>query len=192
MKAVMRRMGYPPGHTGANGAIQSMLDEQVKQARSLICAEGVFRLLKIRSLKKGKVRFHGSDFVLESELVAAMLRDSELAAFFMVTLGPALEQEVKRLLDEGDTTRGFILDAIGSETADEAADRMHHYTLKKLAKNHGYSVTPRFSPGYGDWPVTVQPSLAEICEGESIGIRVTKSCLMIPRKSVSAVLGWKR
>jgi cobalamin-dependent methionine synthase I len=120
-----------------------------------------------------------------------MLRNSDTVIIFMVTLGPGLERMVERMMEKNEPTRGFILDAIGSETADQAADLMHHHILKDLAGKQGRSITPRYSPGYGDWPVTVQPDLCELCSGEKIGIRITEFCMMIPRKSVSAVLGFK-
>jgi len=121
-----------------------------------------------------------------------MLRTSDPVAFFMVTIGPALEEEVKTLSDRGDMARAVVLDAVGSETADAVADRMHRVVLKRLAEEKGFSVTPRFSPGYGDWPVTVQGELLEVCGGGLIGISVNESSLMIPRKSVSAVCGWRK
>lgn len=120
-----------------------------------------------------------------------MLRDAEKVVVFMVTIGPDLEQKVKLLMDAGNMTEAVILDAIGSETADAAADKIHHSVLKKLAQTAGFTVTPRFSPGYGDWPVTVQRDVLQICDGKQIGITVNDSFLMQPRKSVSAVLGWK-
>ena len=85
-----------------------------------------------------------------------------------------------------------ILDAIGSETADAVADVLHHDVLTKLALSEEFTITPRFSPGYGDWPVTVQGEILQVCGGSQIGISVNDSFLMQPRKSVSAVLGWKK
>jgi cobalamin-dependent methionine synthase I len=49
----------------------------------------------------------------------------------------------------------------------------------------------RFSPGYGDWTLDNQPQVLQLAEAERIGITLTESNIMIPRKSVSAVIGWK-
>ena len=111
-----------------------------------------------------------------------MLGNSDPVIIFMVTIGPLLEQEVDRLIKHGEMTRVVILDAIGSETADAVAEKLHKVVLKQMAEEKGFSVTPRFSPGYGDWPVTVQKDLLELCRGELIGISVNESFLMMPRK----------
>ena len=189
VNAAIRRMGYPSGTMEITGEVRKILDEEVKRAKGLISPRGIYRILEIISRDNGRIQFKGTGFFIESRQVLKMLRGCDIVSVFMVTIGPALEEEVGRLCDSNETTRGFILDAVGSETADEAADRMHHHVLKALAKKNGYSVTPRFSPGYGDWPVVVQRDLAKVCSGKSIGIGVTESSLMIPRKSVSAVIG---
>ena len=52
---------------------------------------------------------------------------------------------------------------------------------------------PRFSPGYGDFPLECQGMLLEALEaGKRIGIKLTDSLLMMPSKSVSAVMGASR
>ena len=61
--------------------------------------------------------------------------------------------------------------------------------IKELAEQNGFNVTPRYSPGFGDWPLPVQRELADLCEADQIGIQLNDSFLMSPRKSVSAVFG---
>jgi cobalamin-dependent methionine synthase I len=192
VKAVLRRFGYPAEMKRVRGEINRILRQEVGRASELIHAQGVYRLMGISSRTGCQIRFQNLSFVIESCQVAKMLKSSDPIVLFMVTLGPVLEEEVKRLFERDETTRGVVLDAIGSETADAVADKLHHVVLKQLAEKEGYSVTPRFSPGYGDWPLTIQRDLLKVCEGKRIGISVNDSFLMIPRKSVSAVFGWER
>jgi len=86
-------------------------------------------------------------------------------------------------------TRAFILDAIGSETADAVADELHYNLIKSRAEPENFKITPRFSAGYGDWNIKVQSKIVNICQGKSIGVQVNKYSMMIPQKSVSAVFG---
>ena len=63
-------------------------------------------------------------------------------------------------------------------------------TLRQMLKAEGLYLTGRFSPGYGDWPISVQPLLAQALDTpRRMGMCVTESFLMLPRKSVTAVLG---
>ena len=50
--------------------------------------------------------------------------------------------------------------------------------------------TDRFSPGYGDLPLTLQPGiLAALDAGRRAGITLLPSLLMNPSKSVTAIFG---
>jgi len=189
VKKALRRMGYPASAIDIPPEIQAIIDEMLELTTILIKSAGMFRILKVSAHGDSQVSFENTSFTIKSKNVAKMLCKSDYVGLFMVTIGPQLEDEVSALFEQGETTRGFILDAIGSETADEAARKMHKDVLLKLAKNNGYSITPRFSPGYGDWPLTVQEQIREICDGGQIGVSVNKQSLMIPRKSVSAVSG---
>ena len=56
-------------------------------------------------------------------------------------------------------------------------------------QKQGYKPTWRFSPGYGNWPLEIQPQLAKIIKTEMIGLQVTENYLLFPRKSVTAIIG---
>jgi len=192
IKAVFRRLGYPPGSNQVNGEVGRIFNKEVERAHDFLKPQGVYCLFEIQSRKEQLMTFCNSSFILKSSQVVRLLRNSELVCLFMVTIGSALEQEVQSLMDSGDLTQAVILDAIGSETADAAADKLHRDLLKSLAETEGFSITARFSPGYGDWPLTVQKDILCICNGKKIGISVNDSFLMNPRKSVSALLGWEK
>ena len=54
----------------------------------------------------------------------------------------------------------------------------------------GLYLTDRFSPGYGDLPLSLQPGICAVLDAERrVGIHVTPSFLMNPSKSVTAVIG---
>ena len=185
----MRRMGYPAGAALQPDSLETMYEEMKTLALSVSEAKGVYRILKIVSDSDEKIVFADTEFVISNPQVVRLLRPASRAAFFMVTLGHAIGEEIQKLQDSRDLTEAFILDAIASETADWVADRMHYDIIAKEAESLALSVTPRFSPGYGDWPLTVQPDILNLCEGGRIGISLNESCLMSPRKSVSAALG---
>ncbi|MDH5706513.1 MAG: hypothetical protein OEZ45_10900, partial [Candidatus Aminicenantes bacterium] len=57
--------------------------------------------------------------------------------------------------------------------------------LAEKARETGLWPSKRFSPGYGKWDIREQRYVFSVLPGESIGVRLTESCMMIPRKSVS-------
>ena len=64
---------------------------------------------------------------------------------------------------------------------------------KKEYLEKGLYLRPRFSPGYGDFPLSVQKQILDGLEaGKRIGITLTEGFLMLPSKSVTAVIGVSR
>lgn len=62
--------------------------------------------------------------------------------------------------------------------------------LEQIVVKEGYHLTWRFSPGYGDLPLETQKTLIQVLDTHrKIGVSLTESCLMMPSKSVTAILG---
>ena len=62
--------------------------------------------------------------------------------------------------------------------------------LRLEYEKRGMFLRPRFSPGYGDFPLGCQPALLGGLEASKrVGITLTDSYLMMPSKSVTAVIG---
>ena len=190
--SIIRRLGYPPGTKKIDKGMQIILDREMQKVPDLIRAQGIYRILQIDKRTDTALNFKDTPFSIQSRQVVKMLRDADPIVLFMVTIGLKLEKKVSALFDKGDLTEGFVLDAVGSEITDAAADLIHHHVLKKLATDNGYTLTPRFSPGYGDWSLTVQKDVLQVCRGDRIGVSLNPSSLMKPRKSVSAVVGLKK
>ena len=57
-------------------------------------------------------------------------------------------------------------------------------SLSKEYRERGLFLHPRFSPGYGDFPLSCQPGILDALEaGKRIGIKLTEGFLMLPSKS---------
>jgi len=80
--------------------------------------------------------------------------------------------------------KGLILDAIGSEAAEQVA-RQTDKALCKIAREMDLWPSKRFSPGYKAWNIEEQRYIFQMIPGNLIDVTLNNSCLMIPRKSVS-------
>ena len=61
---------------------------------------------------------------------------------------------------------------------------------KNIGKEHNSGTKPRFSPGYGDFDISYQKNIFSCLNSEKyIGLTLTDSMLMVPSKSVTAVVG---
>ena len=84
--------------------------------------------------------------------------------------------------------RVFIADAMGSVIAEKCADEMEKNLQLSIGKL-GWKHTNRFSPGYCGWHVSQQQLLFPLFNGQTCGVTLTDSSLMLPIKSVSGIIG---
>lgn len=105
------------------------------------------------------------------------------AFIFAVTLGMGAE----RLLIKEEMlspARHFVTDALASSLAEAACDE-----AEKRIKG-GLKCKPRFSPGYGDLPLEIQPGVLGVLDAKNkLGINLNSALLMIPTKSITAIMG---
>ena len=109
-------------------------------------------------------------------------------AVIALTIGPKLEEQVSQYFSAGEYTSGLLLDAAGTTAVEVAADQVCEL-IKKQASQQGYLTLPRFSPGYGQWDITVQPAILHLANADEIHVVATESCMLLPRKSITAIIG---
>jgi cobalamin-dependent methionine synthase I len=102
-----------------------------------------------------------------------------------VTLGAGVDRLI-RTSQIKDMAEAVILDAGASILAEQCADILEE-TIR--AENSCF-VTGRYSPGYGDFPVEMQGRLIREIDGpRTIGLTTNESHILIPRKSITAIIG---
>lgn len=135
-----------------------------------------------------ELRLKDCALVLEGRDIVRHLRGAQAVAVMAVTLGTPLEQELRRL-SLTDPPSEILLDAIATATVEVAADAAEALVAAE-ARARGLHATWRYSPGYGDFPLETQrPLLAALDAQRRLGLSLTDSFLMIPTKSVTAVIG---
>lgn len=70
-------------------------------------------------------------------------------------------------------------------------DALDQLCQKLEGERPGCHLTRRFSPGYGDLPLSFQPFLMEQLQMRRLGVTLTSALMMAPAKSVTAVVGWR-
>lgn len=86
-------------------------------------------------------------------------------------------------------TDGLLVDACASSLVEQAANVLNaHIVEEATARN--LAATSRFSPGYGDLPLSCQPAfLVASGADRALGIHATAAHLLVPTKSITAVIG---
>lgn len=124
--------------------------------------------------------------LLPGNLAKTMLADCEKAVLLLCTLGAEFDR-LLRTAQARDMAQALYIDACGSSFVEQGCDAAE----QEIAARHpGLYLTDRFSPGYGDLPLSLQPDLLRLLNGEKrLGVCAAPSYLLNPMKSVTAVIG---
>jgi len=169
------------------GRIKSCLEVCLKKAKALAHPKSLAVEKKILSNASGSIRLE-DDIEILSRTVSSHLKGAGSLAVFLVTIGKTLEDEASGLMKKNDELSGYLMDRIGSFAVESLAQNLEEYFRKSLVSK-GLSLSIRFSPGYCDWRIEEQFKLSRIADFSEAGIALTENCMMVPRKSISAVAG---
>lgn len=136
--------------------------------------------------KDGTLRLPEADLTLPGKDAQTMLADCGRVVLLGCTLGVEFESML-RAEQARDMAKAVLLDACGSAWVEAGCDQVER---EIAARFPGQYLTDRFSPGYGDLPLSMQPSICAALDlGRRLGVHVSERFLMNPSKSVTALIG---
>jgi hypothetical protein len=185
-KQVCHYIGYDDDQN-LSARIASLIDDYAEHAHSLIHPLFSY-VIKNVEWARGSISIIEGSVIFKSRIIAQLLEHCPQVAIFLVTIGKYLEETAWQLSRDGLILEATVLDAIGSDAVEKVADFVHD-RIKEVAETQGHVISRRFSPGYCDWNVGQQQMLFYALTGNTVGIRLTGECLMIPQKSISGIIG---
>lgn len=127
-------------------------------------------------------------FTVKSRHLYRNLKDCGEVMLFAASLGTGPDYLIQRY-GRLEMSRAVVLQAAAAAMIESYCDQING-ELKEQRKRIGKHLRPRFSPGYGDFDLSYQEKLCAVLSAEkTVGITLTDSFLMIPSKSVTAVIG---
>ena len=122
-----------------------------------------------------------------SDSLAAHLEGCRDVYLVCGTIGTGFDA-LQRKVSATSASDSLILQAIGAAMIENLMDNAENEIRSELAEHE--SLTPRYSPGYGDFPLNAQRAILDLLDTpRRIGVSLTGTMLMVPSKSVSAVIG---
>jgi len=181
---VLRGQGIDPDR--ARPDIVAVARDVIDQAQELLAPAAMYTTLPVHDFHHQKVVLNdGAAF--EGPLVARALAGATQVALAVTTIGPALEEQVDELF-KADPVRALALDGAGV-AAIGAVSKMVVDRVRAEASVRGLGSGMRASPGQEGWSIWQQRALFSVVPAEQIGVCLADTCLMLPRKSNSFVVG---
>jgi len=171
------RLRFDPVRAGFDS-----LDELVGLAQELIKPRGVFDVAYVGA--KGERTVEVSEVTFESLVLRQNLEKTNKVFPFIMTVGPDLERAASA---QDDLLKQYYLE----EIANFALEKSAAWLSSRLEERYGLGSLSAMSPGsLEDWPITEQLKLFSIFGDteQLVGVRLTDSLLMLPRKSISGIL----
>lgn len=104
------------------------------------------------------------------------------------TLGSQADQLIRKEVMLS-ISNGVIVDTAAMEVIESHLDSWFS-EMSGLDLFKEVYLSPRYSPGYGDMPISVQKHILQALETQKqIGLTVSPSGILLPKKSVTAVIG---
>lgn len=185
---ILRYLGHTNQDIDAN--TEQLLNQCLIEIRQLMTTKFVYETFNIDH-GEGSIGLRDTILVMESNDIINHLAKSDKCVLMAASLGLEVDMKIA-YYSKTDVTKSLILDACASTAIEALCDEVEE-KIRKEACDHGYNITTRFSPGYGDLPITLQKSFTQVLQTyPKMGLTVTESSIMLPRKSVTALIGWQK
>lgn len=125
---------------------------------------------------------------ITSRNLAGNLRGCEKAVLLAATIGRTADLMIRQY-SVTNLAGAVIVQAAGAACMESYVDEVED-SIRQEAEKRGLYLRPRFSPGYGDFSLEYQKDIFAMLECEKrVGITLTQENLMLPSKSVTAIIG---
>ncbi len=183
---VLRYLGYRGQEMSPE--LDALVDRLSERCR--VCAKPryLWRVFDLSCDAEGRPVLEESGVALRGVDIKKHLDGAVKCAVMAATLGFEVEREMMRL-GRRSAVEELIFNAACTALIESVSDVCEREAAD-YARGLGLVTSFRYSPGYGDFPLEQQADVLGAVEARMrIGITLTDSMLMLPKKSVSALMG---
>jgi len=187
--AVLRGQGADPETIrGRSPRLVETAERALEEGRSLLQPQTLYRELDVTALRHERLVLE-SGLTLSGELVSEHLGSAVRVVLILCTVGNTLDTHAAEI-SKDDIVYGLALDGVGSAAVEALANAACKH-FEDQADQQGLQSSIPISPGMVGWTVDKgQPEIFEILEPAQIDVSLTEYGMMIPRKSLTMVLGF--
>lgn len=184
-KEILRYLGYRG--KPADEIIQQQIQVCMQELEEAMAPKAVFRTYNVTVTGDNQLKIGGME--IQSKQLSLHIQGCKQASVFAATLGAKVDFLIQRY-NILDMSKAVILQACAATAIEEYCDQRQE-EIQAEAAEQGLYLRPRYSPGYGDFPITHQKALLGLLDAHKrIGLTTTDSFMLVPSKSVTAIIGF--
>jgi hypothetical protein len=185
---VLRAQGADPAKIRERSPrLVDTAEKAIDMGAPLLEPKVLYQEFEVDSLRHERFKLSGGG-TLSGKLISQHMAPAEKMVAILCTVGSKLEEYSSKEM-ASNPVLGLALAGVGSAAVELIANNVcaeieHQYT------EDGLQATIPLSPGMVGWTVEeAQPQIFNLLNGEDVGVSLTSSYVMIPRKSLTMVLG---
>lgn len=190
---ILRYMGMP--RESADNELIQQVHKLHGELETYIESRTIYRYFTCKVIQsmenmqtiQNRVQIVDTSLTIESKDLTKLLKDATGCYIMAATLGPRVDDYIRRL-QKVDMLEALIVNACATMRIEKLCDEVETQIMAEIEE--GQYLTMRYSPGYGDVAVTLQKDILELLDASRrIGLMTTKASMLIPSKSVTALIG---
>ena len=183
-REIIRYLGYKK--IQPDEKVTALIHQCMEEVARTAQPRHVYRRFALTHITPGHMQAGGVELVSNS--LERNLKDCNEVIFFAATLGHEVDRLMARYL-KLNITKAAVLQSTAAEAIECYCNACQKQIEEEVAKE-GLFVRPRYSPGYGDLSLSVQPAFLQALNAQkTIGLFLSEGGVMQPEKSVTALMG---
>lgn len=184
IKEAIRYLGY--GRQAIDEPTLALIHESFEELDEIAEVKFVYRIFELSFLDMKTVQVKKLN--INSSNLVKNLQSCRSCIMFGITLGTNVDRMLQKY-ERINIAKAVVFQACAAAFLENECDKLQNNWAEEL-RNEGKYLRPRFSPGYGDFSILCQKQILEMLDApKKIGLTTTESCMMIPTKSVTAIIG---
>ena len=168
--------------------INRLLNESIAEIKELINFRYLYQKFAVEHTAAG-VKIKGTTLTLKGRSIKKHLKNSKEIYLMAATLGAQVDKKIS-YYEKISVTKSMIFDACATTAIEEGCDQVEAEIKQKVLAAGNEAITFRYSPGYGDLGIEIQKEFLRILKApKKIGLTASKYNMLLPTKSVTAIIG---
>lgn len=183
-KEVLRYLGY--GKKEADEVVLQLIAESMEELLRVAVRKQIHVELPLTLCEEGHI-FIGS-MKIKSKHLAKNLENCQRVIVFSATLGVGVDGLIRRT-SHINMAKTVVLQACAATVIEAYCDQVQGQ-MEQEYRQKGLFLRPRFSPGYGDFSILHQKDILDLLQSsKTIGVHLTDGLMLVPTKSITAIIG---